>query len=84
MPLSQVLKVLHNSHISKDEESISSVLISLAIDFCSDSALYRLYFLLIVLLFVNFYTAAPASKTALNSLLSAYGARLTILALDIS
>ena len=79
MILSQVLKVFDYFIVCEDKEAVPCVLITLSIEFSSNRSFDSFDFVLIVLFFVNFYTAAAEVKPFANAYLPPYCSRFAIL-----
>ena len=79
MILSQVLEVFDYLIVCEDEEAVPCVLITLSIKFSANRSFYSFDFVLIVLFFVNFDTAAAEVKTFANAYLPPDCSRFAIL-----
>lgn len=83
MLFSQVLEVLDNLRVRKEQEPIACILVALPTQLISNRCFYLFNLTLIVLFFVFFDSTAPAAHTLCDSLLPPDCTRLTILDLDV-
>ena len=79
MILAQVLKVFDYFVVCEDQEAVPRVLITLSVQFSPNRSFYSLDFVLIVLFFVNFDTAAAEVEPFSNAYLPPDCARFAIL-----
>ena len=74
-----MLKVFNYFVVCEDEEAVPCILITLPVKFSANRSFYSFDFVLIVLLFVNFYTAAAEVEPFSNAYLPPDCARFAIL-----
>ena len=77
-----MFEILNDLFIRKDKEAIACILISLSVEFCSDCTFYAINLSLVILLFVDTHSTAPASDSFPYFHLAPDGTRLSIQSLD--
>ena len=60
--LAQMLEILDNLRVGKEQEAVARILISLTVLLHANCVLRRLNFLLVVLLLILLHAAAPAAN----------------------
>ena len=79
MILAQVLKVFDYLVVCEDKEAVPCVLITLSVKFSTNRSFYSFDFVLVVLLLINFYTAAAEVEPFSNAYLPPDCSGFTIL-----